>query len=195
MPTRRARFCCEELKEYKVLDKAIHGIRRSESSARAKRYTETDPIVCRIYNKKDHVNVILPILSWTDEDVRDFIEYRGIKCAPVYYDEQGKFHVERRLGCLGCPMQSDNGVKDFKEHPLLFKAICKAALVWWHNHPDSNSRKKFGSFYGMVAQDLFYDSYEEWRLADKSDLFGTKTDWKSVLEKQFNIALPDENAD
>ena len=26
-PTRRARFCCEKLKEYKVLDKAVQGIR------------------------------------------------------------------------------------------------------------------------------------------------------------------------
>ena len=25
-PTRRARFCCEKLKEYKVMDMAIHGI-------------------------------------------------------------------------------------------------------------------------------------------------------------------------
>lgn len=27
-PTRRARFCCEDLKEYKVLDNSIQGIRR-----------------------------------------------------------------------------------------------------------------------------------------------------------------------
>ena len=36
-PTRRARFCCKKLKEYKVLDKAVHGIRRCESTARSKR--------------------------------------------------------------------------------------------------------------------------------------------------------------
>lgn len=34
-PTRRARFCCEVLKEYKILDSAIQGIRRSESTKRA----------------------------------------------------------------------------------------------------------------------------------------------------------------
>lgn len=39
-PTRRARFCCEVLKEYKVLDNAIQGIRRCESTARAERYKE-----------------------------------------------------------------------------------------------------------------------------------------------------------
>ena len=30
-PTMRARFCCRELKEYKILDKAVQGIRKSES--------------------------------------------------------------------------------------------------------------------------------------------------------------------
>lgn len=57
-PTRRARFCCSELKEYKVLDKAIQGIRTSESAARAKRYQE--PQICRFYgSKKNHVQVFL----------------------------------------------------------------------------------------------------------------------------------------
>lgn len=82
-PTRRARFCCTELKEYKILDYAVQGIRRSESTARAKRYKE--PVICRLYGKGEHVNVILPILEWTDEDVEQFIRARHIRCAPVYY--------------------------------------------------------------------------------------------------------------
>lgn len=44
IPTRRVRFCCEHLKEYKVLDRAVHGIRRSESYKRAKNYRE--PEIC-----------------------------------------------------------------------------------------------------------------------------------------------------
>lgn len=44
------RFCCAELKEYKVLDVSVQGIRRSESTKRAKRYKE--PTVCRIYGSK-----------------------------------------------------------------------------------------------------------------------------------------------
>ena len=47
-PTRRARFCCEYLKEYKVLDRAVQGIRRSESTKRAKNYHE--PEICRTYS-------------------------------------------------------------------------------------------------------------------------------------------------
>lgn len=76
-PSRFSRFCCSKLKEYKVCDIAIHGIRRSESRARAERYHE--PQECRIYNKNKNqrVSVFLPILEWTDEDVAEYIEDRG----------------------------------------------------------------------------------------------------------------------
>lgn len=119
-PTRRARFCCQYLKEYKVHDKAIQGIRRSESTARAKRYHE--PEICRVYPHRERVRVYLPILEWTDDDVVRFIHERGIKCAPLYYDENGVFHVERRLGCIGCPMAADNGRGDFLKYPKMLSA-------------------------------------------------------------------------
>lgn len=189
MPTRRARFCCEKLKEYKVLDTAIQGIRRSESTARAQRYSESDPVICRIYGaKKNHVNVILPILSWTDEDVKEFIEERGIKCHPLYYDEQGVFHPERRLGCMGCPLRSDAGLAEFKENPRLLRLVVKATKTWWDNNPQLKSHQKFGSVYGLVAHNLLYKSYADWQAAD-NNLF-ERMDWKQELEHFFGIDLP-----
>lgn len=99
IPSGKMRICCNFLKEYKVLDKSVQGIRRVESRKRYEKYKE--PTTCRLYGSKDNnVEVILPILEWTDEDVAEFIADRGIKCAPVYYDENGYFHVERRLGCI-----------------------------------------------------------------------------------------------
>ena len=129
-PTRRARFCCEVLKEYKILNNAVHGIRRSESTKRAKTYAENEPIICRNYSKSEHVNVYLPILDWSDKDVADFIKAHGIKCHSLYYNEDGKFCVERRLGCIGCPMQSDNGVADFVKYPKMLRQWIKAGKVW-----------------------------------------------------------------
>lgn len=93
-PTRRARFCCEVLKEYKVLDRAVHGIRRSESTARAKQYKE--PEICRVYDKHSKVKVYLPLLDCTDEDVARFVEERRIQCHPLYYDEY-KMHISKDL--------------------------------------------------------------------------------------------------
>lgn len=171
-PTRRARFCCGVMKEYKVMDNAVQGIRRSESTARAKRYQE--PIICRLYgnNKKNHVNVCLPILERTDKDVERFIELRGIKCHPLYYDEQGKFHVERRLGCIGCPLQSDQGEGDFLEYPKMLKAWLRAGKVWWETHPNANSHKKFKDVYELMYHNIFCDSYEDFLKRKLPDLWG-----------------------
>ena len=82
-PNRFQRFCCSVLKEYKVCDRAIQGIRRSESRKRAEKYKE--PEVCRVYSAKEKVKVYLPILEWTDQDVEEFIKERNIKCHPLYY--------------------------------------------------------------------------------------------------------------
>ena len=82
-PSRFQRFCCSVLKEYKVCDRAIQGIRRSESRNRAERYKE--PEMCRVYSAKEKVKVYLPILEWTDQDVEEFIKERNIKCHPLYY--------------------------------------------------------------------------------------------------------------
>lgn len=89
-PSRFYRFCCKVLKEYKILDKTVIGVRKEESRARKERYNE--PTQCRYYGskkKENHVEQIYPILEWTDEDVRDFILDRGLKLAPLYYDTGG----------------------------------------------------------------------------------------------------------
>lgn len=89
-PNRFSRFCCEVLKEYKILNKTVIGVRKAESRARKERYNE--PTECRYYGSKkeeNHVEQIYPILEWTDEDVRDFILDRDLKLAPLYYDMGG----------------------------------------------------------------------------------------------------------
>lgn len=188
MPTRRARFCCRYLKEYKVLDVAIQGIRVSESKKREKRYSINDPIVCRFYgSKKHHVNVIYPILSWSDNDVEDFIKDRGIHCHPLYYDKEGNFCVKRRLGCIGCPLQADAGIEDFKMYPKFFKQLVECVCIWWDAHPDAKSHKKFQSPYGVIAHNLFYKNFYDWQ-ADNYSLFGFE-DWKALLERAFKVRL------
>ena len=89
-PNRFSRFCCKYLKEYKVLDKAIMGVRKAESVKRNKRYSE--PTECKYYGAKteaNHVEAIYPILDWTDDDVLQFIIDRKIQLAPIYYDWGG----------------------------------------------------------------------------------------------------------
>lgn len=184
-PTRRARFCCDVLKEYKILDCAIQGIRRSESVNRSKLYHE--PVICRFYgSKKNNVQVVLPILEWTDDDVEEFISTRGIKCHPLYY-ENGIFNVKKRLGCLCCPLRSDNGLAEFKRYPNMVKAWIRAGEKYWNTHPGVGIHKIFESIYDLFTQNIFFRSLEDFRIA-KDGMFG-KTDCKKFLEDYFRIKL------
>lgn len=189
-PTRRARFCCEVLKEYKVMDMAVQGIRRDEGAKRAQRYNPNDPVICRVYGRKEnHVNVILPILEWTKQDVADFIQARGIKCHPLYYDENGNFDPTRRLGCMGCPMNVKTARETFKKYPKMVRAWIKAGQRYWDTHPDCGVRKKYDDVYALFMADFFYDSYADFQMAISPDLFGNTLNPKEFLEKYFNVEL------
>lgn len=187
-PTRRARFCCDKLKEYKIMDNAIQGIRRYESVKRSKLYKE--PVICRIYgSKKNHVNVYLPILEWTNDDVSQFIEYYGIKCHPLYYDESGKFYVNRRLGCMGCPLAADNGFSKFKKYPKLVKQWIRSGQIWWDKDRDKElaSKRKFADVYELFIHNVFYDRYQDF-LEARNGMFG-RMNCKEKMEDYFGISL------
>lgn len=156
-PNRFKRFCCGQLKEYKVLDYAIIGVRREESVKRAKRYVE--PEECRVYSKNEKARQYFPILEWTSQDVEEFILERGIKCAPVYYDEQGVFHVERRLGCVGCPLIYKKArIEQFKQHPNMVKAYIRAGKKFMSSPKHEKVVERYnGDVYAWFVRDLFYD--------------------------------------
>lgn len=188
MPSRWSRFCCGILKEYKIHDRAIQGIRRSESTARAKRYKE--PEVCRIYRTGGKVRHYFPILEWTDDDVARFIAERGIKCAPVYYDEEGRFHVERRLGCIGCPMATDNGRGDYKRYPKLLKQVCRAEQRYLDTHPNTKAYEFFkGDGYRAVFKRLFCKTKEDYIGYTDGLLSDANINAKQFLEDYFEIEL------
>lgn len=186
-PSRFRRICCSILKEYKILDRAIQGIRRCESIKRRDRYKE--PEVCRVYNKKEKTKVYLPILDWTDEDVERFVKERGIKCHPLYYDDQGNFHVERRLGCLGCPLKSDKGKSDYKRYPLLLKARIKAQSAYLVKQKSGKGLALFGDAYNATFFQLFCDNVDEYKEKMSTDLWGGQLDAKQFLEEYFKIEL------
>lgn len=190
-PTRRARFCCSNLKEYKVLETAVHGIRVSESKKRANLYKE--PQICRVYggNKKNKVEVFLPILDWTDDDVKEFVEQEKIQCHRLYYDKNGCFDPKQRLGCICCVLQSQRRlIEDFKAHPAFVKAYIKHGKVWWENRPNTSSHQIFDSIYHLFINNVFCESYAVYqRKYGRSSLF-SESSAKQMLEDYFKIELP-----
>lgn len=129
LPTRRARFCCSELKEKAGAGCCTCiGIRKAESSSRKKRHSvevigqrvgydivtgelqeqnnwggqlfdNDQPTNVYCVDGKDKV-VISPIFDWTDNDIWAFIYKHNLPYCDLY--DKG-FH---RIGCLFCPMAS-----------------------------------------------------------------------------------------
>jgi phosphoadenosine phosphosulfate reductase len=191
MPNRWRRFCCSVLKEYKVLDYAVVGVRRDESRARSERYHE--PEVCRVYNKTNGIKArqYLPILEWTQQDVAEFLTERGVKCHPLYYDEQGQFQADRRLGCMCCPLQSrKKRIASFKEHPQMLRFYIKGGQTYLDTHPNCKIGKMFnGNVYDWLASQIFCDGERQFREQFGPTMFDKGIDTKQFLEQQFNIKL------
>ena len=189
-PSRFARFCCSALKEYKICDRAIQGIRRVESRKRAENYTE--PEMCRVYSTKEKVKVYLPILEWTDQDVEEFIKERNIKCHPLYYRGGGQFDVTKRLGCVGCPLQSRRKrIQEFKDNPKFLKAWIRAGQKRFKSeaYQNGDSKYHFKDAFEVMGYQLYCDNIDDFKEKTYT-LFG-EFDWKEFLEKEFNIDMGD----
>ncbi len=192
-PSRFVRFCCSKLKEYKICDIAIQGIRKSESKKRNDTYKE--PVICRVYdnNKKNNVQVFLPILDWTDEDVEEFIKERNIKCHPIYYKD-GHFDVKQRLGCIGCPLAwNGKRIKEFKQYPKMVRLWVKNAQVYYDSRKNDGKKRKYDNAIDAFVATLFFETYQDF-YEHTYTLFG-KTDWRKYLEDYFKIDLSDVEYD
>lgn len=187
MPNRHRRFCCAILKEYPILPRIITGVRRSESVKRAARYKE--PEVCRKYPGKGRARMYLPLLEWTDEDVYEFVTMRGLRLAPLYYTEDGRIDVTRRLGCIGCPLASRRiRIEQYRKHPLILKGCVKAEGEYL-SHTDNKAKHICGgSPWTFFYATLFYegglrDYYED----TKGRLFGWDRTPEEFMRDYFGI--------
>lgn len=187
MPSRLNRHCCRHLKEYKILDYAILGIRSGESVARKKRYKE--PEQCRVYNKKEKVRQYFPILDWTNDDVAQFIKEHKIQCHPLYYDENGNFDVNKRLGCMACPLMSHKQrLKEFKKYPNMVKLYVRGGGYFLDSHPLSKIATLCKDAYQFFCFDVFCER-SNIRFQEKfgKTLFDDGINCKEFLENYFNI--------
>ena len=188
-PSRFRRFCCSELKEYKICDRSIQGIRRSEGRKRAERYKE--PEMCRVYSAKEKVKLYLPILEWSDDDVAEFIKERNIKCHPLYYRD-GQFDVTQRLGCVGCPLASKKKrIQEFKENPKMLKAWLRAGQKYFtsEKYQEGKAYFRFKDAFQAMGFTLFCENLQQFKESTYG-LFG-EFDWKEFLQKEFNIDMSD----
>ena len=183
-PTRYKRHCCSELKEYAVLDYVLIGVRRDESVARCKRYTCDEDLVT--YRGRGRCMQYYPLLDWSDADICDFINERGIKCHPLYYDADGVFHVERRLGCMCCPMvYYKRRIEEFVRYPRMVRFYLRHGKIFWDTHPDSYVHGLYRDVYDWFVCDVFCKDLSEFR----SRFLSSGVDCRRYLEDYFGLDL------
>ena len=119
-PTRMVRYCCEALKERGGHGRiVVTGVRWAESNRRSKRrLTES----CF----KDKSRVFLnPIIDWSDEDVWEYLNGRGLPHCSLY-DEPGR----TRIGCVMCPFNYRHMQAEAARWPkfaAMYERACVAA--------------------------------------------------------------------
>lgn len=185
-PTRWQRICCAELKEYKILDYVVLGIRADESNKRKDKYKE--PELCRKYPNRQKVRQYLPILDWDLQDIEEFIVERGITLHPLYYDENGNLDVTKRLGCLCCPLSGKKQrINSFKKYPNILKLYARGGGYWLDNHPVSKNASYFKDVYEWLCMSIFCESLHEFHTRFGKNLFNDGIDCKKFLENYFGI--------
>ena len=118
LPTRKARFCCEDLKERDNNNKSgrmITGIRWAESVARHRRK------MVEVCTTNKLLVFLHPIIDWTDKEVWEYIKGNSLPYCKLY-DEGFK-----RLGCLLCPFVRGRGLKMQMERYPKYVAMWKRA--------------------------------------------------------------------
>lgn len=181
MPTMFRRFCCKELKEKYIGEKGFFGIRKGESVKRSNCYDSFADIYT--YSKKVHTERFFPILYFSNEDIANVINEHSLECHPLYYDHKGQFCVDRRLGCIGCPLQGDRGKMDYLRYPKLLKQVLQRLVIFHQNHGrtehDAYLNAVYNLFYSNHGHKKFSQTYE--------GLFDT--DPKEILNEYFFLNL------
>lgn len=191
-PLRRARYCCEELKERRVAEQGTailsFGVRKYESRSRCANRDEME-----IAQTKRKRNIILPfdndenrrifetcysqcekrlnpIAYWTNENIWDYSEYWKLEQSCLYHEGF------ERLGCIGCPMARKAGrEREFTRWPK-FK---EQYLRTFQKMIDARKRDGLKIFdVGKTAEGWF-----DWWMSDKPADDKDETQYQLELEE------------
>lgn len=158
-PTQFRRFCCKELKEKYYADYVLFGIRKDESVKRSSCYADVEDIY--YYTKKVFTCRYFPMLHFTNQDIEDIVNEKGLECHPLYYDHNGKFCVDRRLGCIGCPLQGDRGKMDFLAYPILLKQLLRRGILFHRRQGRNEDDAALNLVYNLFYSNHGYKKFEQ----------------------------------
>lgn len=197
MPTRLHRFCCAELKEHGGEGRlCITGVRWEESNARSKR-KPFETITPKFSDKmlfndneenrrlfencsKKGKRIVNPIIEWTENDVWEYLNTRGIEHCILYdkgYD---------RLGCIGCPMGRKQRIKQYEDYPKFFEADLKALRLYMVGYLQRKQKK------GLEPKFRTAEEMMKWWLSDNEDDSSDSYENQIDMEGEMMDGMEDE---
>ena len=101
------------------------------------------------------------MLHFTNQDIEDIVNEKSLECHPLYYDHNGKFCVERRLGCIGCPLQGDRGKLDFLSYPILLKQVLRRGILFHRRQGRNEDDAALNLVYNLFYSNHGYKKFEQ----------------------------------
>lgn len=173
------RFCCEVLKERVGIGKRVFGGMRQDESSKRSSY---EPEMCDGRSCMKGTKHLLPILTWTEEDVWAYIKERGLPYMK-YYDKPYCF---KRHGCVACPLaNAKTRVKEYRIFPKWALVDMKNVAEFMNTHPDSVVANTFEDEWEAFYFWIWGKSIDNFK-GLKFTLFG-KTDFKSIIKENIGL--------
>lgn len=162
---------------YGIGKRSIEGMRAAESRNRK----DYEPEQCDTRKWMKGAKHILPILTWTEEDVWNYIREHGLPYSK-YYD--APYNLSRH-GCVGCPLCNSRQMQlEFKMFPGYARRMIVAVERYMSTHPNGFLVRNFADGY-----EAFYYYINEIPIAEfheqKKGLFGFSA--KEIVRREILI--------
>lgn len=150
LPNRWYRWCCEaKHKKTPGFDIAVIGVRAAESPRRKQNW--------RTFGRKqDGSYYVCPIFDWTDADVWEFLDSRGLPHCSLY--DEGF----RRIGCVCCPLSPSTMRRDAVRWPKTAALLYRAHCANWDKAVAAGGQSSRGKPYRMLAWGSARAAFDNW---------------------------------
>lgn len=153
-------------------------MRQSESVKRS----NYEPEMCDERGFMKGAKHLLPIVTWTDDDVWAYIRERGLPYMK-YYDAPYCF---KRHGCVACPLANPKTrVREYRIFPKWALADMRNVAEFMNTHPDSAVANTFDDEWEAFYFWIWGKSVDDFK-AQKNTLFG-KTDFCKIVTEQIGL--------
>ena len=100
----------------------------------------------------------------------------------------GQFHPERRLGCIGCPLQSQKSRREaFKEYPQLLKLQIERMQRFYDNGKGGKLKEILGGNAWNFAYYMLWCSGSEDYIEKTTGLFPMEETPEQFVKRYFGI--------